>query len=358
MEDAQPMEVDAQPSAGPSKSNEEPVSVDGASSLPFVEKYRPSALSDLISHQDIISTLQKLIKENRLPHLLFYGPPGTGKTSTILAMARQIYGPRYQSMILELNASDDRGIDVVREQIKSFASTRNIFSSGFKLIVLDEADAMTGVAQGALRRVIEKYTRNVRFCLICNYVNKIIPALQSRCMRFRFQPLSDEQIQIRLEHIVKQEKIEVTEDGREALIKLGCGDMRRILNNLQSTYMASGIVNSENVYLCTGNPLPKDIESMGYLLLNTPFQEAQDGVQELKSLKGLALADIVRDIFDLINKLQLPPGDIIDLLPRLATVEANLAVGASERLQLGALVGAFQYLRESAMKEAGKSGTA
>ena len=138
--------------------------------LPWVEKYRPNALQELISHEDIIKTIRKFISQDKLPHLLFYGPPGTGKTSTILACAKEIYSPKqFNSMVLELNASDDRGINVVRNQILSFASTRTIFNSGYKLIILDEADAMTNDAQNALRRIIEKYTENVRFCMICNY---------------------------------------------------------------------------------------------------------------------------------------------------------------------------------------------
>ena len=174
--------------------------------LPWVEKYRPSSLDDLVSHQDIITTIKRFIDQDKLPHLLFYGPPGTGKTSTILACAKHLYSTNSKSMVLELNASDDRGIDVVRDQIKTFASTKTLFSSGFKLIVLDEADQLTQTAQNALRRVIEQYTKNVRFCIICNYVGKIIPALQSRCTRFRFAPLEPEQIAQRLDVVIEQEQ--------------------------------------------------------------------------------------------------------------------------------------------------------
>lgn len=175
-------------------------------SWPWVEKYRPSSLDDLIAHQEIISTLNRLINAQKLPHLLFYGPPGTGKTSMIIAIARRLYGKNYGSMVLELNASDDRGIDVVRNQIKEFAGTKKLFSQGVKLIILDEADSMTNDAQFSLRRVIEKYTKNARFCLICNYVSKIIPALQSRCTRFRFAPLDESQVSGRVKHIAELEK--------------------------------------------------------------------------------------------------------------------------------------------------------
>ncbi|CAE6449621.1 unnamed protein product, partial [Rhizoctonia solani] len=174
--------------------------------LPWVEKYRPVTLSDVVSHQDITSTIERFIEKNRLPHLLFYGPPGTGKTSTIVAVARRIYGNDYKKQILELNASDDRGIEVVREQIKQFAETRTLFNKGFKLIILDEADMMTQAAQAALRRVIEQYTRNVRFCIICNYVNKITPAIQSRCTRFRFSPLPIPEVEKRVNMVIESEK--------------------------------------------------------------------------------------------------------------------------------------------------------
>eukprot|EP01120_Amphizonella_sp_Union-15-10_P015230 TRINITY_DN7782_c0_g1_i2.p1 TRINITY_DN7782_c0_g1~~TRINITY_DN7782_c0_g1_i2.p1 ORF type:complete len:281 (-),score=47.33 TRINITY_DN7782_c0_g1_i2:5-847(-) len=228
-------------------------------SLPWVEKYRPTNLGDLISQEDLIETLSRFIEQNKLPHLLFYGPPGTGKTSTILSVARKILGSSFRSMILELNASDVRGIDDVRETIKDFASTKKIFSQGVKIVVLDEADHMTNDAQAALRRIIERYTKSTRFCLICNHINRITPAIQSRCMRFRFAPLKDDQVRLRLSEIAKQEGVKITADGLEALIKLGTGDMRRSINILQSTSMAYDIVNEMNVYLCTGNPLPNDI---------------------------------------------------------------------------------------------------
>ncbi|KAK9269953.1 hypothetical protein L1049_025526 [Liquidambar formosana] len=174
-----------------------------AKGAPWVEKYRPQSLADVAAHRDIVDTIDRLTSENRLPHLLLYGPPGTGKTSTILAVARKLYGAQFHNMILELNASDDRGIDVVRQQIQDFASTQSFSfgpKSSVKLVLLDEADAMTKDAQFALRRVIEKYTKNTRFALICNQVNKIIPALQSRCTRFRFAPLDAIHVTERLKH--------------------------------------------------------------------------------------------------------------------------------------------------------------
>lgn len=197
-----------------------------------------------------------------------------GKTSTIMACAKKMYGEHYSSMTLELNASDDRGIDVVRNQIKEFAGTKKLFSSGIKLIILDEADAMTSEAQAALRRVIEKYTSNTRFCMICNYVNKIIPALQSRCTKFRFAPLRAEQIISRLQDVIRIEHVNATNDGENAILQLADGDLRRVLNLLQSTSMAYPIVTQDAVYLTAGAAIPSVIEAIFTSLLNDFFEPA------------------------------------------------------------------------------------
>eukprot|EP01013_Petalomonas_cantuscygni_P043701 TRINITY_DN8394_c0_g2_i1.p1 TRINITY_DN8394_c0_g2~~TRINITY_DN8394_c0_g2_i1.p1 ORF type:complete len:437 (-),score=49.34 TRINITY_DN8394_c0_g2_i1:51-1361(-) len=208
--------------------------------LPWVEKYRPSSLDDVLAHEDIVTTVRALIEKNRLPHLLFYGPPGTGKTTTALACARMLYKRAFAHQVLELNASDDRGIDVVRRQIKDFASTRQVYNAvPFKMIILDEADMMTGDAQAALRRVIEKFTRNVRFVLICNHVHKLIPAIQSRCSRFRFTPLPRKLVTRRLQFICETERLPVTPKALVAVVRLSNGDMRRAINITQAAAMAA-----------------------------------------------------------------------------------------------------------------------
>ncbi|GLE00673.1 hypothetical protein PINS_up009461 [Pythium insidiosum] len=315
-------------------------------SWPWVEKYRPSSLNDLIAHQEIISTLNRLIDAQKLPHLLFYGPPGTGKTSMIIAAARRLYGKNYGSMVLELNASDDRGIDVVRNQIKEFAGTKKLFSSGVKLIILDEADSMTNDAQFSLRRVIEKYTKNTRFCLICNYVSKIIPALQSRCTRFRFAPLHENQVKDRVQHIAQLERLNMTEDGFKAILRLGQGDMRRILNIMQATSMAYDTVDETNVYMTTGNPLPKDIETIVGWLLNEGYASAVQKCAEMQKLKGYATTDILQDVYKFTLDLELPPGCRMYLYDELAKLEHRLANGSSEDLQLASLVSVFFLARE------------
>lgn len=315
--------------------------------LPWVEKYRPNKLEDLISHDDIIQTINKFIKEDQLPHLLFYGPPGTGKTSTILACAKQLYKPsQFSSMVLELNASDDRGIGIVHGQILNFASTRTIFKSGFKLIILDEADAMTNDAQNALRRIIEKFTDNVRFCLICNYLSKIIPALQSRCTRFRFGPLASEQILPRLNLVVEQENVKITEDGKKALIDLAQGDMRKVLNILQSAATAFPEVTEDSVYTCVGHPLKSDITNIVKWLLNSNFADAYKHIQEVKIAKGLALQDILSEVHNFVHRIDLPSDTLIELLIKMSDIEYRLSAGTCENIQLSALIAAFHLARE------------
>ncbi|KAG0038502.1 Subunit of heteropentameric Replication factor C (RF-C) [Podila clonocystis] len=319
--------------------------------LPWVEKYRPVTLDDLVSHKDITSTIERFIDENRLPHMLLYGPPGTGKTSTILACARKLYGPMWKSMTMELNASDDRGIDVVREQIKNFASTRKIFSSGFKLIILDEADMMTQTAQNALRRVVEKYTRNVRFCIICNYVSKIIPALQSRCTRFRFGPLETSQVELRLEHIIQAENVNITPEGRNALLSLSKGDMRRALNILQACHAGYEIVDQDAIYNCTGQPHPNDIHAVMTSLFNDDFTKAYSTISLLKTMKGMALQDILTEVYNSMEIYEdLPDNAKVYILDKIADVEYKLSTGSSEKMQLTSLIGSFKIAVEMMAK--------
>ncbi|KAF4569636.1 Subunit of heteropentameric Replication factor C (RF-C) [Pleurotus pulmonarius] len=310
--------------------------------LPWVEKYRPVTLDDVVSHKEITGTIENFIAKNRLPHLLFYGPPGTGKTSTILAVARRIYGPQYRNQILELNASDDRGIDVVREQIKQFAETRTLFSKGFKLIVLDEADMMTQQAQAALRRVIEQYTKNVRFCIICNYVNKIAPAIQSRCTRFRFSPLPMKEVEKRLDTVVEAERVNLTVDGKQALLKLSKGDMRRALNVLQACHAAYDVTNETAVYNCTGSPHPSDIETIINAMLSEEFTTAYAMLSSIKTEKGLALQDLLAGAYEYVETLELKPQARVYLLDHLATTEHRLSTGGNEKIQMTSLLGAFK----------------
>ncbi|GFF35307.1 replication factor C subunit 3 [Aspergillus udagawae] len=347
--------------------------VEAQDNLPWVEKYRPNTLDDVSGHQDILATINKFIEANRLPHLLLYGPPGTGKTSTILALARRIYGSNnMRQMVLELNASDDRGIDVVREQIKTFASTKQIFSmaapsassgsslASFKLIILDEADAMTSTAQMALRRIMERYTANTRFCIIANYTHKLSPALLSRCTRFRFSPLKEQDIRSLVDQVIEKEQINIQPEAVSSLVRLSKGDMRRALNVLQACHASSKplpmknamkdepqsepeIITNETIYDCIAAPHPSDIQEIMTTLLSTSdITSCLNTLNTLKANKGLALADILSAMAEQLQQLEVPPQTRITWLEGLADIEFRLSAGGSETMQTGGMVGVIR----------------
>lgn len=349
-QDTSAMEVEGMDSSTPRCLALAKTEKDGKDCLMWIEKYRPRSLNDMLSHAAIIDTLRRLIASNRMPHLLFHGPPGTGKTSAILACAREMYGADFRSMVLELNASDDRGIDVVRDQIKSFASTRRIFSTGVKLIILDEADAMTNAAQMALRRIVEKYVSNTRFCLICNYANKIIPALQSRCTKFRFGPVPPDDVRARVSEIAELENVKLAQGAMDALLTLSQGDMRRVLNILQSTHMAvsPAPITFDALYANTGEPHPADIQSMFDVLMSNEldFAGCADQIAILRREKGVALNDLLTGLVSCVTKTspnQLASHSKIYLYQQLSDIEHRLALGASEAVNIAALIGAFAF---------------
>ncbi|CDW88699.1 replication factor c subunit 5 [Stylonychia lemnae] len=314
--------------------------------LPFVEKYRPNDLQSIISHDEIIKTIQKFISTKTMPHLLFHGPPGTGKTSCIIAIAKHLYGPQqYKNMILELNASDDRGIQVVREQIKSFCSTQQLMSKGIKLVILDECDSMTSSAQFALRRIVEKFTKTTRFCFICNYVSKIIPALQSRCTRFRFGPLDSTHILRRLNEIAMLEQLELEPKAAQAIVYLSAGDMRKVLNILESCALAHQKITTQNVYDVTGRPSPDDITSIYKSLNEDRLNKAIETIYQIKQNKSLALEDILSDLHKAVMKTKYTDQMKIFLISRMADIEYRLAYGSNEKINTSSLVGAFVEIR-------------
>ena len=248
-----------------------------------MEKYRPNSLSDLISHEGYHRHYRQVDGVRSLAALLFYGPPGTGRRQRYWRVPSKCMGKNLNSMVLQLNASDDRGIDIVRNQIKTFAGTEETFQLRDKVdLILDEPDHMTNDAQFALRRVMEKYSKTTRFCMICNYVSKIIPALQSRCTKFRFAPLSIDQMKVRAQHVISSENIHVTEDGLATVLRLARGDMRKVLNVLQATSMAHDTVNEENVCSSTGSPLSSDIKKCIDWLMNATVKDCFENIRNLQ----------------------------------------------------------------------------
>ncbi|EON96765.1 putative replication factor c subunit 3 protein [Phaeoacremonium minimum UCRPA7] len=331
--------------------------VEAEDSLPWVEKYRPATLADVSGHQDILATINKFVDSNRLPHLLLYGPPGTGKTSTILALARRIYGAEnVRQMVLELNASDDRGIDVVREQIKTFASTKQIFTmgqslrtagsgslAGYKLIILDEADAMTSTAQMALRRIMEKYTANTRFCIIANYSHKLSPALLSRCTRFRFSPLKEQDIRVLVDKVIEEENVKIMPEATDALVRLSTPLQPRDGPKIPEKDIVREMITTETIYNCIAAPPPAAIQEILNTLLSTSdVTSCLSTINTLKVAQGLALADIITALSEEIVKLEVKPEVMITWLDGLADIEHRVAGGGAEAIQTGAVVGVIR----------------
>jgi replication factor C subunit 2/4 len=250
--------------------------------LPWVEKYRPVYLDEVVGNTETIDRLKIIAKDGNMPHIIISGMPGIGKTSSILCLARQLLGDAYKEGVLELNASDERGIDVVRNRIKGFAQKKVTLPEGRqKIVILDEADSMTSGAQQALRRTMEIYSNTTRFAFACNQSNKIIEPLQSRCAILRYSRLTDAQILKRLLQICEAEKVEYSDDGLAGLIFCAEGDMRQAINNLQSTYSGFGFVNGDNVFRVADSPHPIKVQAMLKCCYEGKVDKALDNLQEL-----------------------------------------------------------------------------
>ncbi|KAI9847846.1 MAG: replication factor C subunit 4 [Sclerophora amabilis] len=265
--------------------------------LPWVEKYRPVYLNDVVGNTETIDRLKIIAKDGNMPHVIISGMPGIGKTTSILCLARQLLGDAYKEAVLELNASDERGIDVVRNRIKGFAQKKVTLPQGRqKLVILDEADSMTSGAQQALRRTMEIYSSTTRFAFACNQSNKIIEPLQSRCAILRYARLTDAQVVKRISQICEIEKIEFSDDGLAALVFSAEGDMRQAINNLQSTYAGFGFVNGDNVFKVVDSPHPIKVQAMIKACHEGKVDPALETLRELWDM-GYSSHDIISTMF-------------------------------------------------------------
>jgi len=308
--------------------------------MPWVEKYRPKRLGEVAGQPNITERLQSYVGKRNVPNQLYSGSAGIGKTSCAIALARELFGDGFSQNFLELNASDERGIDVVRNTIKDFARTL-AFNADFKIIFLDEADALTRDAQQALRRTMEKYTKTARFILSCNYSSRIIEPIQSRCVIFRFTPLQAEAIKGKLEEIAKIEKIGLDAKALEAIIYVSQGDMRKAINILQGSAFIEKKITEKTVYNVSSRARPDEIKKMIELAFKHKFKEARDLLDKLMYEYGMSGEDVILQLYR--TAIDLPEKELstkkkIELVDVVGEYNFRMVEGANERIQLEALL--------------------
>ncbi len=312
----------------------------------WVEKHRPSTLGEVVNQAEIVSRLQAYVKRGSLPHLLFAGPAGTGKTTCAIAMARDLFGEDWRGNFAETNASDSRGIDVIRTTIKDQARMAPIGGHGFKILFLDEADHLTNDAQAALRRTMEMYTRTARFVISVNYSSRIIAPIQSRCALFRFRPLKPEDVKAYVARIAKAEGLKVKEDGMEALIYVAQGDLRKATNALQVAAALSNTVDADSLYRAAGAARPEDVRKMLEAAVKGDFLGARSQLDDLLIEYGLAAEDLLAEIYRSVYDLTLPDEAKVEMVDRIGEADYRLLQGSNARIQLESLLAGFALLGE------------
>ena len=302
----------------------------------WVEKYRPTKLSEIVNQTEIIGSLEALIKDpTDMPHLLFSGSAGVGKTTTALCLSRQILGDYAKDHTLDLNASDERGIGMVREKVKKFSRFAGMVDVPFKIIILDEADEMTSDAQTALRRIIEDAAKICRFILIANNVSKIIQPIQSRCAAFKFTSISEEDIITRLEEIAKNEKVKTDKRGLKAIYEYTEGDLRHAINLMQATASLGGIT-EENVKVSAGLTKTSDVDEVLKIALAGKVVEAREKMIELIKVYGMSESDFLKYLNSAVFKSK--HGKLSDILQVIAKYDYRILVGANSEIQLSAML--------------------
>jgi len=304
----------------------------------WTEKYRPKEFFDIKGQREIVKRAEAFVKQKNMPHLLFSGPAGTGKTSLALVISKKLFGDSWHENILELNASDERGIDIVRNKVKDFARTRAIGNVPFKIIYLDESDALTKEAQQALRRTMENYTRTCRFILSCNYSSKIIDPIQSRCALFRFKFLSKKDVVETIEKIAKAESLKIDDKTKEALYEVSNGDCRRMENLLQSCASLSNKITEELIYSIASVARPKEVSEVLNLALKNKFKDARNKLLDVMLEYGLSGLDIIKQIQKEILNLDIEPRKKMFLIDKCGEIEFRMVEGSDEFLQLEALL--------------------
>ncbi|MBI1968334.1 replication factor C small subunit [Candidatus Woesearchaeota archaeon] len=303
-------------------------------SLIWTEKYRPQTFAEIKGQKEIVEKVAAFVRTKSMPHLLFAGPAGVGKTTLALVIAKELYGEHWRENMLELNASDERGIDIVRVKVKDFARTKALGDIPFKIIYLDESDALTREAQQALRRTMENYTKTCRFLLSCNFSSKILDPIQSRCAIFRFKPLSEEEILSLIEQIARRESLTIAADAKRALADICEGDCRRLENILQSCAVLQNDITAELVYSMAAVAKPREVKEVLQLAVSGKFPESRKQLLSLMLNYGLSGLDIVKQVQKEIWNLALDDRKKLELVDKCGEVEFHLVEGSDEYVQL------------------------
>ena len=306
--------------------------------IPWVEKYRPKNVNDVL-HPPIVNFIKDLMTNDFFPHMIFYGNAGTGKTSTILAVVNEYFPGEASKYVLELNASDDRGISVVRSQIKEFCQLQIInkpeMNVKYKLVILDEADALTSDAQGALRRIIETYTFNTRFCLICNYLSKLIDAILSRSLVIIFPKLSDKTMKNAIMNISKSENIKLSSNQLKNIIFSSNGDLRKGINLLQNICLS-------NNYSSIGLQLSSIVYIFDYIK-NHPIKESYNELISIREKENFSISELLHKLLQYILEHYITNPKINSCIIKLAQIEKNVLVGSIEKIHITAIIGVIKH---------------
>jgi replication factor C small subunit len=307
----------------------------------WIEKYRPARLADIVGQDEIVERLSSYVRTGNLPHLLFTGSAGVGKTTAAVTLAREFFKNNWQRNFREMNASDERGIDVVRNQIKEFARTGRDGDVPFKILFLDEADALTTDAQAALRRTMESYAQTCRFILSCNYSSKIIDPIQSRCAIYRFRPLSPQAVKEEISRIATREGLHITPKAMDAIVYIAQGDMRKAINALQGAAIISTTIDEPMVYAITSNARPDEIEDLLKLSLAEDFDGAESLLAQLLHEKGIAPNELINQCYRALVKRNMDRGLKVELIDHLGETDFRLSEGADSDIQMEALIARF-----------------
>ena len=310
----------------------------------WTEKYRPKKFDDVKGQDNIVKRTKAFVKQKNMPHLLFAGPAGVGKSTLALVVAKELFKESWKNNLLELNASDERGIDVVRVKVKDFARTKALGNVPFKIIFLDECDALTREAQQALRRTMENYTRTCRFILSCNFSSKIIDPIQSRCVVFKFKPLPKKDIFEIIDIISKKENLKITEKTKQALYEISNGDCRKVENILQSSAAITSDIDEKVIYSVASQALPKEVKEILELAISNKILDARKKLLNTMLENGLSGLDMIKQIQSLIWGLDIENIKKLNMIKLCGEIEFRLVEGSDEFIQIEALLAGIAQL--------------